>query len=242
MSEPFPAPTPHGALEELFPDVFIVRGSYVYTQYKMALTRTMTVVRQGGGLTLLNSVRLDDAGEAALTALGTVEHVVKLGSFHGLDDPYYVDRFGATLWAPPGATHKRGLATDRELGEDACPIAGATLFLFRTTRLPEAAIRIEAGGGTLLACDAVTNLIDLDGSSGVEAVVTRENGFLRPASIGGMWRSSMTKEHGPSLILDYQRLLELPFHNLISGHGPPLLGTAPADLRATLRSVFGAKV
>ncbi len=242
MSEPFPAPTPHGALEEVFPDVFIVRGSYVYRQYEMTLTRTMTVVRQAGALTLLNSMRLDDAGEAALTALGTVEHVVKLGALHGLDDPYYVDRFGATLWAPPDATHKRGLTTARQLDESTCPIEGGTVFLFRTTRLPEAAIRIDAGGGTLLTCDAVTNLVDLEGSSGMEAVLTRENGFARPASIGAQWRNTMTKEHGPSLLLDYQRLLELPFQNLISGHGPPLLATARADLRDTVRTVFGVKV
>ena len=43
------------------------------------------------------------------TPLGTVEHVVKIGGFHGIDDPFYVDRYKPTLWALPGATHERGV-------------------------------------------------------------------------------------------------------------------------------------
>lgn len=244
MADSFPAATPHGAIEEVFPEVFLVRGTMRYPQRKMVLARNMTIVRSGTELTLLNSVRLDSAGEEALDALGKVMHLVKLGAFHGVDDPYYVDRYRPTLWAPPDATHKGELTTDRVLDEGGeTPIPEAIVFRFTCAALPEVAVRLPVAGGTLLTCDSVTNLIDQVGCEGVEAQVTRENGFLRRASIGAMWRNTMTREHGPSLLLDYRRLLEqIPFVNLISAHGPPLCDTAATDLTATLQFIFGAKV
>ncbi|HUH02432.1 MAG TPA: hypothetical protein VML75_10575 [Kofleriaceae bacterium] len=244
MADSFPAATAHGPIEEVFPEVFLVRGTMRYPHWKMVLARNMIIVRTGTELTLFNSVRLDAAGELALEGLGTVTHLVKLGAFHGVDDPYYVDRYRPTLWAPPEATHKGELTTDRVLDEDGdSPVPGATLFRFACAALPEVAVRLPVAGGTLLTCDAVTNMIDHQGCEGVESQVTREHGFLRPASIGAMWRNAMTREHGPSLLLDYRRLLEqIRFVNLISAHGPPLRDTAATDLTATLQFIFGAKV
>lgn len=244
MADSFPAATAHGSIDEVFPEVFLVRGTMRYEQRGMVLARNMAIVRDGRELTLFNAVRLDEAGEAALTALGEVKHVVKLGAFHGIDDPYYVDRFAPTLWAAADATHKRELTTDRVLEEGGdAPVPGATVFRFKCAASPELALRLPVGGGTLLTCDAITNLIDHDGCEGVEGQVTKEHGFLRPASIGARWRNAMTREHGPSLLLDYRRLLEeVPFVNLISAHGPPLRETAASDLTATLRFIFGAKV
>ena len=43
------------------------------------LLRTMTVVRSGSELALINAVRLDPAGERELRKLGAVKHVVTLG-------------------------------------------------------------------------------------------------------------------------------------------------------------------
>jgi len=55
----------------------------------------------GNALTLINSIRLDDAGLAQLDALGLVAHVVKIGSIHGRDDAFYKAHYGATFWAAP---------------------------------------------------------------------------------------------------------------------------------------------
>jgi hypothetical protein len=49
---------PHGPLEELAPDLFVVRGSFKAAPL-LRIGRNMTVVRQGGELVLLNAVRLD---------------------------------------------------------------------------------------------------------------------------------------------------------------------------------------
>jgi len=76
---------------------------------------TFPWIRDGNALTLINSIRLDDAGLAQLDALGRVTNVVKIGSLHGRDDPFYKARYGATFWAAPGMVHEHGLVADREL-------------------------------------------------------------------------------------------------------------------------------
>ena len=47
------------------------------------------VLKQNDSLSVVNSLRMDDAGLAALDALGKVEHVIRLAGFHGMDDPFY---------------------------------------------------------------------------------------------------------------------------------------------------------
>ena len=120
-ADPYRPAQPHGDIEEVFPDVFFVTGTTtpVFQGERWQYSRNMTVVRHETSLTLINTVRLDDAGLAALERLGTVENVVKLGGFHGIDDAFYVDRYGATLWGLPGAEHESGKQSDRFLGEDA---------------------------------------------------------------------------------------------------------------------------
>jgi hypothetical protein len=82
---------PHGPIEEVFPDVFLVRGSFAPSR-GIRFDRNMTIVRKGGELVVLNSVRLSDDGEAQLAKLGKLKHVVRLGAFHGADDGYFVER------------------------------------------------------------------------------------------------------------------------------------------------------
>src|SRR6266516_2467224 len=62
----------------------------------------------GNALTLINSIRLDDAGLAQLDALGLVAHVVKIGSIHGRDDAFYKAHYGATFWAAPVRRYASG--------------------------------------------------------------------------------------------------------------------------------------
>ena len=48
----------------------------------------MAIVRDGGSLTLINTVRLDEAGLEAMDALGAVGDIVMLGASHGRDDAF----------------------------------------------------------------------------------------------------------------------------------------------------------
>src|SRR5580658_7039149 len=110
---------PHGAIEEVFDNVFVVRSSW-RAGVGITFERTMAVVRQGGELVVINSCRLSDAGEAELAKLGKVTQAVRVAAFHGADDPYYAYRFGATIWGQAGKT----------LGPDSHPFASATVFGF----------------------------------------------------------------------------------------------------------------
>jgi hypothetical protein len=81
---------PHGELEEVLPDIFFVTGTNRthHAGVDIQTSRGMVAVRQRDGLTLVNTVRLDDDGLRKLESLGPIAHVVRLGAFHGRDDPF----------------------------------------------------------------------------------------------------------------------------------------------------------
>ena len=105
MTTNFPEVLPHSAIEEVFPNLFMVRGSFQMAPL-VTITRNMFILRNSDGeLTLINSVRLSDVGEAALGKLGEVKHLIRIGAFHDRDDPYFVHRYKPTFWALPGTRH-----------------------------------------------------------------------------------------------------------------------------------------
>ena len=73
----FTALMPHGAIEEVFDDVFFVTGTSkpTWEGQQWQFSRNMTIVRDGSSLTLVNTVRLDDAGlkHSTRSGLATVE-------------------------------------------------------------------------------------------------------------------------------------------------------------------------
>ncbi len=229
---------PHGDIGELARGIYWVRGS-VKMGPGMRVSRNMTVIESDGALTLVNAVRLDDRGEARLTELGAVTHVVKLGYFHGMDDAYYVDTFEAAYWALPGGTRRREPTPSETLSKDHLPCADMELFAFEHARKPEGALLVARGGGVLVTCDAVQNWPDTTGCSVPAKLVTRAMGFAkRPAQIGPPWHKFMTPK-GSSLRPDFERLAALEFEQLISAHGGPLTSGARAALAATVAAKFG---
>lgn len=78
---------PHDAPEQIVEHVFMVRGSIPLNPI-MRISRNMAIVRHDGELTLINPIRLNEQGEAQLRALGEVKRIMRLGPFHGIDDPY----------------------------------------------------------------------------------------------------------------------------------------------------------
>lgn len=226
---------PHGPLVEVFPDVFVVSGGYRFGP-RMWITRNMTVVRQRGELTIINSVRLTERGEAELAALGPVRHVLRIGAAHGLDDPYYVERYRPVLWAPPGTRHAGGLSTDRALVPGECPLDGAIVFPFAHGREAEAALVLPIDGGVLVTCDSYQNWTTFDGCSTIGALLLRAMGF-GPTMVGGPW----TKRMGPDVRVDFDALAALPFRHLVPGHGTVLRDTAKAGLAVAVERRFGPR-
>ena len=94
----YPAPLPHESIEQIFPDVFLVHGS-ARVGPAMRMNRNMVIIRNGVELSLINPVRLDASSEAELHRLGKITNVIRLGYYHGVDDRYYVDRYGAEFGA-----------------------------------------------------------------------------------------------------------------------------------------------
>ncbi len=223
----FPPALPHGPITEVFPDVFMVTGGFRFGP-GLSITRNMTVVRQHGELVALNSVRLGPEGEKALDDLGKLKHVVRVGMFHGADDPYFVERYGATLWAPKGAELQPGL-TAKEIAPGSSPLDGARVFRFDKARGSEVAILLEREGGVLVTCDSYQNWTSFDGCSVLGKVMMRAMGF-GPTLIGGPWAKRM----GPEVRADFDRLLGEPFRHLVPAHGTVLRDDAVAGLRTAI--------
>lgn len=95
---------PHGALEELAPRLWCVRGSLP----RSPLPRNMVVYRLAdGGLLLHSPVALDPPGTEALEALGTPRILVVPNGMHRADAPVFRERYpDATLCCPAGARKK----------------------------------------------------------------------------------------------------------------------------------------
>jgi len=234
----FPPALQHGAIEEVFPNVFFVIGAMetVLQGMDWKFSRNMTVVRDGERLIVVNSVRLSDEGMAELDKLGRVTDVVRLGSLHGRDDPFYVDRYNAEYWAMPGMEHDTGLkATQTLTDEGVLPISDASLFEFRTTKIPEGIIRLDREGGILIACDALQNWLTPDEYfSESSKELMQKMGFFTPANLGPVWVQAAEPAAD-----DFARLKVLPFKHALCGHGDPLRDTAYEDYSATFKRVFG---
>ena len=229
---------PHDSIEPIADDVFIARGSIRFNAL-MRITRNMGIIRHGDELTLVNPIRLDDAGEAQLRGLGEVKRIMRLGCFHGLDDPYYVDTFRAELWSQAGGTTYTEPAIDRELAESTeLPFPDAELFCFEGTKQPESMLLLlKKSGGILLTCDAIQHYGDYRHNNLLARLLLPYIGFPKTTIIGPIWLKLMTAEGG-SLKSEFERLLGWKFDGLLSAHGSYLHTGAHAAVAAALNRSF----
>jgi hypothetical protein len=226
----FRAAEKHGPIREVFPDVFMVESGFRFAP-GFGITRNMFVVRQGSELTVISSARLSVEGEAELEKLGKVAHVIRIGGFHGADDPYWLDRYKATFWSPPGLANPAN--KDRDLVPGSSPIEDAEVFAFGGGNLPEAALLLKREGGILITADSYQNWTTFEGCTLLARGVTRLMGF-GPTVIGGPW----VKRQGPGIRKDFDRLVELEFAHLLPGHGTALKSEAKAGLRTAIAHRF----
>lgn len=235
MSDRYPPAYPHDPIAEIFEDVFFVHGS-IRIGPGMRMNRNMLIVRQDGELTLINPVRLSAIGLAQLEALGSVRHVIRLGDFHGLDDPFYVDTYGATFWCQAGQETYKTPAPDRLIEKATVPpIKNSEFFLFETAQFPEAALFLKAHR-LLITTDSVQYLTGWRYTPLLSRVVLRAMGFKLGLLIGKPWLKRVTPK-GASLKGDFEKLLQLDFDNLVSAHGTVLLGGAKLQLAALVNEI-----
>ena len=235
--------SPHGPIEELFDGVWFVRGGIrMPMRLPMRIGRSMTIVRGDDGLVLFNSMRLSDAGLKALDALGEVKHVVRVAGFHGRDDGFYRDRYGATVYAVQGQTYERGhdpkkaspasfMEPDHWLTEESpLPISDATLKVFSTCNPPEAICRLGREGGILIAGDALQHTPQPDEFySFLAKIMMKRMGFMKPYNVGPGWL-----KFARPVAADVRSVLDLDFEHVLPGHGSPVIGGAKEKYRPTI--------
>lgn len=208
----------HDPIEEIQTDVFMVRGC-IRLNALMTITRNMAIVRHAGELTLVDPIRLSVAEEKRLEALGTIKRILRLGPMHGVDDPYYMERYGAELWAPgPSDVHPEPKPTLTFDAMTELPFPDAGLFCFQGLKQPEAALLLKRGKGLLITCDAIQNYGDYRHNNLPARLVMPFIGFPKTTIVGPIWMKMMTPEGG-SLESEFRRLLELDFDQLLSAHG-----------------------
>ncbi len=223
----------HGAIEEILQDIFFVTGSIVMkSPLPMRLSRNMTIIRQDGTLTLVNSVRLNDNGLAALEALGTVEHVIRLAAFHGMDDPFYKSRYDATVWSVDAAyvagfggpgQEASYLQPDVVLdaGTD-LPLRDARFIEFTSARPHEGLLLLQRDGGIIVSGDCLQNWATTNRYFNLPAkVVMRLMGFIKPHNIGPGWLKAAKPDPA-----EVRSLLEIDFDTVLPAHGSPVIGNA----------------
>jgi hypothetical protein len=226
---------PHGEIKEIFPNIFFVTGTNIthHDNVELQHSRNMIILRDHGKLSLINTVRLDDKGLAALDLLGEVKNVIRIGAFHGRDDGFYLDRYHATLWALKNMEHADHRATDIQLVPNGkMPISDCSIFIFETSTYPEGILYIAQQGGILITCDSIKNWLAPDQFFSAEtAKMYQEQDFFGIATISSIWKQACNVNAS-----DFARLKTLNFRHLISAHGEPLLNNAYEAVAKTIKT------
>ena len=231
---------PHGNVEEIAEDIFMLRGS-IKMNPLLRITRNMGIIRNGDELSLINPVRVSAKVEAQIAKLGQIKHVIRLGCFHGADDPYYVEKFGALMWAQLGGTTYTVPKIDKELDSVVpLPFDNAEIFEFAGTTQPESALLIKRGTGILFTCDAIQNYGDYSYNNIVAKILMPFIGFPRTTIIGPIWLKYQTPED-ETLEPEFRRLLGLKFDRLLAAHGTLLKTGAHAAVERAVNKVFVKK-
>lgn len=236
----YPDVLPHDPPKKIADDLFVVHGC-VRVSAMVRFTRNMVVVREAGELTLINPVRMDDAGLAALEALGTVAHVLRLGPLHGMDDPFYVDRYKTTFWSFTDGTNYTVPAITHPLTEGcALPFSSARLFAFGHMKQTEGVILLERSANILLTCDGIqsyTSPPHKPNTNWLSRMMMPFIGFPNETIIGPIWMKLLVTDK-EGMKAEFERLLEWEFEQLIAAHGTFLETGAHAALERAFKKMF----
>ena len=231
---------PHGPIEQIGENMFAARGS-IRLNAMMRISRNMAIVRSGNELTLVNPIRLSETGLKSLDALGAVKHLVRLGGFHGADDPFYMERYRPTFWAQAGEAGYKVPAIDKPLTDGGeLPFSPARLFCFKGSKAPEGAIVVERGPGVLLTCDAIQHYDNYSRNNIIARLIMPFIGFPRRTIVGPFWLKLATPE-GSSLQSEFERLLTFKFDALLAAHGTFLRQGARVGVRRAVDEAFAKK-
>jgi len=213
--------TPHGAIERVDDNLWSVESAVPGIPGGI-FPRRMSILRLGDGSLLLhNAIPLDDAGLAALRALGRPSILVIPSPLHCLDANAVRERYQVRLLCPAGALAavRERTAVDGTLDE--LPRDPAVRF--------EPLGGVPSGEGVLVATsadgaraslvlgDVLLNVPHLPGFWGF---VYRLGGFTGAAKAGPIWLKRAVTDRA-ALRASLERLATTPsLHRLVPSHGP----------------------
>ena len=96
----------HKKLELISEDIYQLTGTmklFGIFQY----SRNMHIIKEGGELAIVNPVRVDKETLKEIESLGKICHIYKIGQLHGVDVPFYMDKYRPKLWMLEGQQFKR---------------------------------------------------------------------------------------------------------------------------------------
>lgn len=228
---------PHGKVEKIDENIFMVRGS-IKMNPLMRITRNMAIVRQGDELSLINPIRVSREVELQIEALGSIKHIVRLGAFHGIDDPYYSEKYSASMWAQSGGSTYTVPKIDNEISAGCqLPFLNAEIIEFNGSMQSECVLLLKVGKGLLLTCDAIQNYGDYSYNNLLAKLLMPLIGFPRATIVGPIWLKFMTPEK-QSLEAEFRKLLNLEFDSLLAAHGTLLEAGAHAAVEKAINKAF----
>lgn len=232
----YAAATAQDSIVEIFPDVYLLRGS-IRIASMMQMNRNMLIVKQGQDLILINAVRLNDQGLKQLEQLGSVKHVIRLGDFHGLDDQFYLDQYQPEFWSQAGHATYPNLIPQHVIDKNTVsPIKDSQFFIYASAKYPEAALLLQ-DHQLLITTDSVQYWDDWKYMSFLSKIILYLMGFRLGLFIGGPWLKKVSTQKN-SLKVDFEQLLKLDFIHLIAAHGNVLKNTAKTELNKVVSSTF----
>lgn len=232
----YAAATAQDSIVEIFPDVYLLRGS-IRIASMMQMNRNMLIVKQGQDLILINAVRLNDQGLKQLEQLGSVKHVIRLGDFHGLDDQFYLDQYQPEFWSQAGHATYPNLIPQHVIDKNTVsPIKDSQFFIYASAKYPEAALLLQ-DHQLLITTDSVQYWDDWKYMNFLSKIILYVMGFRLGLFIGGPWLKKVSTQKN-SLKVDFEQLLKLDFIHLIAAHGNVLKNTAKTELNKVVSSTF----
>ena len=236
----YPKALPHDPPKQIADDVFVVYGK-IKANAVISFTRNMTIVRDNGELTLINPVRMNDENLAELEELGEVKHVLRLGAFHGIDDPFYVDRYNTEFWSFEGGETYTQPTISKVLSEGCeLPFSRAKLFSFKHIHQPEGAILLERSPNLLLACDAIQSYSTpphMLYTNWITRLLMRRLGFTNVTLIGPLWTKAQASDK-EGLKAEFERLMQWDFDQLLAAHGTFLSHGAHDEVKQAFKTMY----
>ena len=228
---PYPDVVPHGALEKVTDDIYVVRGGHTMMRI-MVIDLTMTVIKQGSDVIIVNAMRVSPEMEEEIQKLGKIKHVVQICGSHGAYDQYYIDTFGATFWDLPGRDEGKTPKGDKILSDGGdFPVTGAKVIKIQDVSIPEFVVWLPNGGGTLVTADFIQNGRPKEFENYIGSWFSYLVGFNNGrCSCPPLFRLGFNT--GKCMYANnVPKIMALDFKNIAPGHGPAQIGDAKEDLK-----------